>query len=91
MLIYRILDDDNIVFIERKVPLSKTFSHVGDKAAFFGEIARMAFAGAQPRRWELRHLLEPICRKARLGGLADIRELRKFAEAAGYCALQPRI
>ncbi|MDF1858595.1 MAG: methyltransferase domain-containing protein [Verrucomicrobiales bacterium] len=70
------------------------FSHIPDKAAFLGEVARvlkpggrLAFsdwaAASTTRPWQRRFLLEPICREGRLAGLADRNEWRTMLEGAG--------
>ena len=37
-----------------------------------------------PRPWEVRHLLEPICREGRLPGLGEEADYRRLARAAGF-------
>ena len=69
--------------------------HFADKQAFFTEAFRVLrpgatlavcawLAGDAPRRWHIRHLLEPICREGRLPGMGDLAEYRALAEAAGF-------
>lgn len=69
-------------------------SHVPDKALFFGEIQRVLRPGGtaaitawltcdNPRGWQIRHLLEPICREGRLAGMPSFSEVASFADAAG--------
>jgi tocopherol O-methyltransferase len=68
--------------------------HMADKHAFFGEVQRVLRPGgrfvvaawlARPgaRRWEVRHLLEPICREGRLPGMGTADEYLAMARAAG--------
>ena len=71
--------------------------HFPDKAALFQEIARTLrpkgrlvvcawVANHLATPWEVRHLLEPICREGRLPGMATRLEYSEWAIAAG---LQP--
>ncbi|HEY4041778.1 MAG TPA: hypothetical protein VGM32_08020, partial [Rhodopila sp.] len=45
-------------------------------------------ARCEPRPWEVRYLLEPICREGRLAGLGDEADYRLLAEHAGFNLLQ---
>ena len=69
--------------------------HIGDKQRFFDEAFRTLRPGGTlavcawlacdaPRAWEVRHLLEPICREGRLPGMGDESDYRAFALAAGF-------
>jgi tocopherol O-methyltransferase len=69
--------------------------HMQDKQRFFDEAFRTLKPGgrfavcawlarADPRPWEVRHLLEPICREGRLPSMGDEAEYRQFAERAGF-------
>jgi tocopherol O-methyltransferase len=68
--------------------------HMTDKAGAFREVCRVlrpggklalcawiARDGANP--WEVRHLLEPICREGRLAGMGTEREYRALLHDAG--------
>jgi tocopherol O-methyltransferase len=68
--------------------------HMADKQLFFAEAFRtlkpggrltvcawLARPGARP--WEVRHLLEPICREGRLAGMGEAADYRRLAEQAG--------
>ncbi|MFO0949825.1 MAG: methyltransferase domain-containing protein [Isosphaeraceae bacterium] len=68
--------------------------HMADKAGFFAEAARVLKPGGRfavcawlskdaPRGWEVRHLLEPICREGRLPGMGTAGEYQDLARAAG--------
>jgi tocopherol O-methyltransferase len=68
--------------------------HMADKPAFFAEVHRVLRPGgrsvvaawlARPRpgRWEVRHLLEPICREGRIPGMGTADEYSQLAAAAG--------
>ena len=68
--------------------------HMHDKADFFRRIASALKPGGrtvvcawlakeEPRPWEVRHFLEPICREGRLPGLGDRREYLKWISGAG--------
>jgi tocopherol O-methyltransferase len=69
--------------------------HMVDKERFFAEAHRtlrpggrlgvyawLAREGARP--WEIRHLLEPICREGRLPGMGTQEEYRDLAQRAGF-------
>src|SRR3954452_7670947 len=69
--------------------------HMPDKQRFFDETYRTLKPGGllgicawlacdHPRPWEVRHLLEPICREGRLPGMGDEADYRHFAENAGF-------
>ncbi len=73
--------------------------HMGDKQRFFDEAFRTLkpdglfavcawLARDAPRPWQVRHLLEPICREGRLPGMGDEADYRQFAERAGFRLLQ---
>ena len=69
--------------------------HMADKGRFFAEACRVLKPGRPargvrlaarpaPRPWEVRWLLEPICREGRLPGMGDEADYRGLAEAAGF-------
>jgi len=69
--------------------------HMPDKQKFFDEAYRVLKPGGvfaicawlaadAPRPWEIRHLLEPICREGRLPGMGTEAEYRAMAAAAGF-------
>jgi tocopherol O-methyltransferase len=79
---------DHVVAIESS-------EHMAEKQHFFDEAYRTLRPGGRlavcawlarsdPRPWEARHLLEPICREGRLPGMGSEVEYRKFAERAGF-------
>jgi tocopherol O-methyltransferase len=68
--------------------------HIADKRRLFEEVARTLKPGGRfvvcawlskddPSRWEVRHLLEPICREGRLPGMGTRGEYEGWAAAAG--------
>jgi tocopherol O-methyltransferase len=69
--------------------------HMADKQAFFDQAYRVLKPGGmlaiyawlaceQPRPWEVRHLLEPICREGRLPGMGDEQDYRRLARHSGF-------
>ncbi len=69
--------------------------HMPDKVRFFAEAFRTLrpggrfavcawLSGDHPRPWEIRHLLEPICREGRLPGMGSEADYRQLAERAGF-------
>jgi tocopherol O-methyltransferase len=65
-----------------------------DKPAFFREVARVLRQGGRavicawlsaehPRPWQVRHLLEPICREGRLPSMGSESDYRRMLEDAG--------
>lgn len=69
-------------------------THMPERPRVFGEMARVLRPGGrlvlcvwatseQPRAWEVRHLLEPICREGRLAGMGSLSENRAWIEDAG--------
>ena len=68
--------------------------HIGDKARFLTEAARLLRSGGRcvvaawlsrehPNAWEKRYLLEPICVEGRLPSMASALEFRAMFAAAG--------
>ncbi len=69
--------------------------HMADKQRFFNEAFRTLkpggilavcawLAGDNARAWEVRHLLEPICREGRLPSMGDEADYRRLGEQAGF-------
>ncbi len=69
--------------------------HMADKQRFFDEAFRTLKPGGllavcvwlartDPRPWQVRHLLEPICREGRLPSMGDETDYLAFAERAGF-------
>ena len=69
--------------------------HMPDKQRFFAEAHRTLKPGGRlavcawlacdrPRPWEVRHLLEPICREGRLPSMGDAADYRRLAIRAGF-------
>ena len=72
--------------------------HMTDKPRFFAEAWRTLRPGARlvvcawlaaerPRGWEVRHLLEPICREGRLPSMGSESEYRAMAGDAGFATI----
>lgn len=69
--------------------------HMEDKPRFVSEVHRALKPGGRfaicawiarpsPRPWEVRHLLEPICREGRLPSMGDEHDYRRWFEDAGF-------
>jgi tocopherol O-methyltransferase len=69
--------------------------HMPDKQRFFDEAFRTLkpgglfgicawLAAENPKAWEIRHLLEPICREGRLPGMGTAAEYRAMAVTSGF-------
>ena len=69
--------------------------HMEDKPRFFSETFRALKPGGRfaicawiaktsPRPWEVRHLLQPICREGRLPSMGDEHDYRKWFEDSGF-------
>jgi tocopherol O-methyltransferase len=69
--------------------------HMPDKQKFFDEAYRVLKPGGvlavcawlaadKPRPWEVRHLLEPICREGRLPGMGTETDYQGMAAGAGF-------
>ena len=72
--------------------------HMADKPRFFAEAHRVLkpggrlvvcawLAAPEPTPWQVRHLLEPICREGRLPSMGSRADYQAMAEASGF-ALQ---
>lgn len=72
--------------------------HMPDKPAFFAEAWRTLrpggrlvvcawLAASAPKPWEIRHLLEPICREGRLPSLGSRQAYEEYARRAGFSLL----
>jgi tocopherol O-methyltransferase len=68
--------------------------HMPDKPRFFGEVARVLkpagrfivcawLSRLNPKGWEVRHLLEPICCEGRLPSMGTVEDYRNWIEDAG--------
>ena len=71
--------------------------HMADKPRFFAEAHRVLKPGGRlvvcawlaapdPTPWQIRHLLEPICREGRLPSMGNRADYQAMAEAAGFAA-----
>ena len=69
--------------------------HMADKPLFFAEAHRVLkpggrlvvcawLAGPEPTPWQVRHLLEPICREGRLPSMGSRADYEAMAKAAGF-------
>ncbi len=69
--------------------------HMTDKPLFFAEAHRVLKPGGRlvvcawlaapaPARWQVRHLLEPICREGRLPSMGSRADYEAMARAAGF-------
>jgi tocopherol O-methyltransferase len=69
--------------------------HMPDKPRFFAEAFRTIkpggrlvicawLAAEQPTKWQIRHLLEPICREGRLPGMGSETDYLAMAQSAGF-------
>jgi tocopherol O-methyltransferase len=72
--------------------------HMPDKQRFFDEAFRTLKPGGlfaicvwlssdHPRPWQIRHLLEPICREGRLPGMGDEADYRALAQKSGFAVV----
>lgn len=72
--------------------------HIADKPRFFREARRVLKAGGRlvvcawlaaerPAPWQVRHLLEPICREGSLPSMGTASEYRAMAADAGFSCL----
>ena len=72
--------------------------HMVDKQAFFAEALRVLRPGGRlvvcawlarpdPNAFEIRHLLEPICREGRLPSMGSREDYEGLAQAAGFASL----
>ena len=70
--------------------------HMQDKPSFFTEAFRLLRFGGrvvvaawlpreQPRSWERKYLLEPICAEARLPSMASVQEYLAMLSQVGFC------
>jgi tocopherol O-methyltransferase len=73
--------------------------HMPDKQRFFDEAFRTLkpnglfavcawLSRDEPRPWQVRYLLEPICREGRLPSMGDEADYRRFGERAGFRVVQ---
>lgn len=72
--------------------------HMADKPRFFTEARRVLKEGGhlvvcawlaadRPTRWQIDHLLEPICYEGGLPSMGNVEDYRAMAEAAGFDCL----
>lgn len=81
------------------VLMIESFSHMADRQAVLVEIARVLKPGGRlvmadwvastnPKRWQVKGLLQPICRGGRLTGLNTFEGNRKMFEVASLLLLE---
>jgi tocopherol O-methyltransferase len=81
---------------ERVIAIESS-EHMVDKERFFAEAARVLRPGGRlvvcawlarsdPTAFEIKHVLEPICREGRLPSLGSREDYQAFARAAGFVA-----
>lgn len=81
------------------VVLIESFSHMEDRQAVLEEVARVLKPGGRlvladwvaaqsPQAWQVKHLLEPMCRGGRLTGLSSLEENRDLLEAVSLQVLE---
>jgi tocopherol O-methyltransferase len=76
-------------------------SHITDKAKFFSEIYRTLKPGGRtvicawlappsPSKWQLKYLLEPICRDGCIAGMASLSQYESLIREAGLRPVEQR-
>lgn len=87
--------DSDLPPASQEVVLSiESSEHMADKPAFFAQVARVLRAGGRsvicawlspesPTPWQVRYLLEPICREGRLPSMGSESDYRRFFADAG--------
>jgi tocopherol O-methyltransferase len=79
---------------DRAIAIEST-EHMADKAKVFAEMARVLRPGGtlgvyawiareKAKAWEVKHLLEPICREGRLAGMGTEGDYRQLLATAGF-------
>lgn len=75
--------------------------HMVDKPKFFDEVFRILKPGGRfvtcawlakdmPKEWEVKHLLEPICREGRLPSMGSLSDYHEMMETAGFTTIDSK-